>query len=115
MLDRLFQANPIISVLLTNEETPMKRFAKPVSIFVGLGFPRDVETVEEAFEILNEWVGSRSPAHEQVLAAVRAALTDDSVSGARLAFEAFAKKMGVLAPDALELAAARAADEWLSA
>ena len=93
----------------------MKPFAKPVSIFVGLGFPRDVETVDEAFEILNEWVGSRSPTHEQALSAVRAALTEGSVPLARLAFEAFTKKTGILAPDAMELAAAKAADEWLSA
>ncbi|CAM5484256.1 hypothetical protein MAUB1S_08120 [Mycolicibacterium aubagnense] len=93
----------------------MKSFAKPVYIFVGLGFPRDVESVEEAFEILNEWVGSRSPTHEQAIATVRAALGDGSVSMARLAFEAFARKTGILAPDVLELAAARAADEWLSA
>ena len=92
----------------------MKRFAKPVYIFVGLGFPRDVESVEEAFEILNEWVGSRSPTHEQALAAGRAALTDGSVAAARLAFEAFARKTGILAPETLELAAARAANEWLS-
>lgn len=93
----------------------MKPFAKPVSIFVGLGFPRDVETVEEAFEILNEWVGSRSPTHEQALAAARTALTEGNVAVARLAFEAFARKTGILAPDALELAAAKAADEWLTA
>ena len=93
----------------------MKPFTKPVSIFVGLGFPRDVETVDEAFEILTEWVGSRSPAHEQALAATHTALTDGNVSAARLAFEAFARKTGILAPDALELAAAKAADEWLTA
>ncbi len=93
----------------------MKPFAKPVSIFVGLGFPRDVETVDEAFEILTEWVGSRSPTHEQALSAVRAALAGASVPLARLAFEAFTRKTGILAPDAMELAAAKAADEWLSA
>ncbi len=93
----------------------MKPFVKPVSIFVGLGFPRDVESVEAAYEILDEWAGSRSPTHRQALAAVRGALTDGSVTVARLAFEAFARKTGILAPEALELAAAKAADEWLAA
>ncbi|MFE0019164.1 DUF982 domain-containing protein [Mesorhizobium sp. NPDC059054] len=95
--------------------SPMKSFAKPVSIFVGLGFPMDVESVEEAYEILNEWVGSRSPTHAQAFAAVGAALNGGSVSVARISFEAFARRAGILAPEALELAAAKAAEEWLSA
>ncbi len=31
----------------------MKRFAQSVSIFVDLGFPREVESVDQDFEILN--------------------------------------------------------------
>jgi hypothetical protein len=29
-----------------------QRFAEPVSIFVGLGFPYDVETAEQAYRVL---------------------------------------------------------------
>lgn len=93
----------------------MTLFARPVPIFVGLGFPMDVESVEAAFEVLNEWSGSRGIAHAEALAAVRAALIGGSVSTAHSSFEAFASKVGVLAPEALELAAIRAAEEWLSA
>lgn len=93
----------------------MTLFARPVPIFVGLGFPMDVESVEAAFEVLNEWSGSRGFAHAAALAAVRAALLGGSVSAAHTAFEAFASKVGILAPEALEIAAMRAAEEWLSA
>lgn len=93
----------------------MTLFARPVPIFVGLGFPMDVESVEAAFEVLNEWSGSRGFAHAAALAAVRAALLGGSVSTAQSAFEAFASKVGILAPEALEIAAMRAAEEWLSA
>lgn len=92
----------------------MMLFAQPVPIFVGLGFPHDVNSVEEALEVLNEWAGSRGSAHADAFAAVSAAIGGSSVSAARLAFEAFASKAGILAPDALELAAKKAAEAWLS-
>lgn len=91
----------------------MTLFPRPVPIFVGLGFPMVVESVEDAYEVLNEWTGSRSPTHAQALSAVGAALNGGSVSVARISFEAFASKAGILAPEALDLAAAKAAEEWL--
>ena len=30
-------------------------FPQPISIFVGLGFPREVGDVLEAYKLLNEW------------------------------------------------------------
>ncbi|MEQ1954385.1 DUF982 domain-containing protein [Mesorhizobium sp. CN2-181] len=92
------------------------RFAQPVSIFVGLGFPRDVETPQEAFQVLNEWAGSRGPTHAMALNVCRMALGDEmSIEAARIAFEAFAEARGMLAPDAMIDAAKRASDEWLPA
>lgn len=91
------------------------RFDKPVSVFVGLGFPRDVETVWQAYELLNDWP-HRGPAHAAALDACRAGLNGDvDADTVRGVFEAFARKAGILAPDALELAAADYAREWLSA
>ena len=50
-----------------------KLFAQPVSIIVGLGFPRQIDTVSEAFQVLNEWNGARSPTHAMALKQCRAA------------------------------------------
>jgi hypothetical protein len=91
-----------------------KHFSQRVEIFVGLGFPREVDTVGEAFEVLNEWSGRRGPRHAQALSRCRSALTNDvDVETARTAFEAFARARGILAPEALTAAANEAAREWL--
>jgi hypothetical protein len=92
------------------------RFAQPVSIFIGLGFPHDVESASEAYRVLNEWTGGRGPAHTFALDICRAAMAgQDKPENARLAFEAFARSRGILAPDALVETASRAAEEWLAA
>ena len=94
----------------------MEAFARPVHIFVGLGFPYEVSSVQEAYQVLSEWTGSRSPTYQATLAICQSALLGEKDSEAvRFAFEAFAKSRGILAPDALDLAAARAADEWMTA
>jgi hypothetical protein len=95
----------------------IRRFDRPVSIFVGLGFPRDVETVLEAYQVLTEWpAASRGAAHERALVRCRAALADGGdVQGVRTAFETFARERGILAPDALTASAKAAAREWLGA
>jgi hypothetical protein len=94
----------------------MQKFLQPVPIFVGLGFPYDVETPLDALRVLDEWAGSRGPAHTMAKAVCRAALAGDAdVDAARIAFEAFAKSRGILAPEALEAAAAQyAAEEWIA-
>ncbi|TWG93788.1 uncharacterized protein DUF982 [Mesorhizobium sp. J18] len=94
----------------------MTTFTRPVSIFVGLGFPRDVETVQEAWEVLHEWNGARGPTYAAALLACRSALAGKlTTKKARDAFVAFAKAAGILAPDALETATTRAAQDWLAA
>lgn len=93
----------------------VSRFTQPVSIFVGLGFAREIETVGQAFEMLNEWTGARGPAYATALGVCRKALEDGGdIETARFAFETFASSRGILAPDALVLAARQAADEWLT-
>jgi hypothetical protein len=94
-----------------------KRFDRPVSIFVGLGFPHDVETVLEAYQVLTEWpAASHNPAYERALACCRAGLADEAdAQSVRAAFETFARERGILAPDALAASAKAAASEWLGA
>jgi hypothetical protein len=89
------------------------RFAQPVSIFIGLGFPREIETVSEAFQVLNEWDGVRTPTHATALNVCHASCAGEvDVEVARVAFEAFARARGILAPDALATAAKQVVDEW---
>ena len=93
----------------------VRRFDTPVAIFVGLGFPREVETVFDAFKVLNEWPASgRGPDHQAALEACRAALTSSaSATLARQSFEAFARGRDILAPDALAAAARDYARQWM--
>jgi hypothetical protein len=91
-------------------------FSAPVSIFVGLGFPYEVENAWQACVMLMEWAGSRGPAHAMALTRCREASTGaGDLETARLAFEAFAREVCILAPDALDISAANAAKEWLPA
>ena len=87
-------------------------FSRPVPIFVGLGFPYDVENAWQACQFLIEWSGSRGPAHAAALARCRSTSAGEGET-ARLAFEAFAHKAGILAPEAIETAIADAAKNWL--
>ena len=92
------------------------KFDRPVAIFVGLGFPRDVETALDAFQVLNEWPNrGRGLDHHAALEACRAALTGSDVAMARQAFEAFVHDRNILAPDALAVTANKFAGEWLRA
>lgn len=84
---------------------PVICFKKPVFIFVGLGFPRKVESIWDAFVVLNEWP-TRGPEHEAVLNACRAGMSGKfDAERIREAFEAFAREAGILMPDALERSA----------
>ena len=76
-------------------------FSHPVNVFVGLGFPYEISSLMEACQVLDEWSGSRTSTYEATSAACRAALAGKTdVEAARLAFEAFARAGGILAPDA---------------
>ncbi|PSJ51380.1 DUF982 domain-containing protein [Pseudaminobacter soli (ex Li et al. 2025)] len=91
-----------------------KRFSQPVEIYVGVGSPRVIENVGQAYDVLNQWGGSRGPGHAQALSNCHSALTNDgNVGAARVAFVAFARARGILVPDALTAAMTEAVREWL--
>jgi SH3-like domain-containing protein len=89
-------------------------FRHPVHVFVGLGFPHEVRSVFEAYRVLEDCSGSRGSEHSEALAACRSALLRrENTEAARVAFENFARARGILAPEAIDVAAARHAEEWL--
>lgn len=94
----------------------VQKFDQPVSIFVGLGFPCDVASPLEAFELLNEWSGKRGELHSAALSLCRQATTGGAdTKAARAALEAFARSRGILAEDAFINTAQRASEEWMPA
>jgi hypothetical protein len=71
-------------------------FIKPVLVWVGLGFPRQLNTVADAYQFLMEWCGN-SPEQKAALRACKAALAGDvDTETARSAFTAFAGKKDIL-------------------
>ena len=92
-------------------------FSEPVSIFVGLGFPREVGDVLEAYKILNEWPqSSRDAGHLEALHTCAAVLGGHGTTvEARRALETFASEHGILAPEGLQRSANRIGQEWLLA
>ena len=78
---------------------PRISFLRPLSIFVGLGVPREIGDVLEAYQLLNEWPqGGRGPAHLMALHTCAAVLGGHgTATDARDAFEAFAADRGILA------------------
>ncbi|UCI21335.1 DUF982 domain-containing protein [Mesorhizobium sp. B2-1-8] len=92
-----------------------KRFTRPIQVIVELGFAHEVSSVMDAYQLLDEWVGVRSPTHAATLALFRSALADDKdAETARLAFEAFARSRGIPGQDAIE-SFGGAAEDWMTA
>ena len=91
-------------------------FKQPVPIFVGLGFPHQVESVGEAHQILSDWpTASRGFDHAVALDACRSALAGEVDSDtARSVFERFARRRGILAPEAMAASASQLASEWFN-
>jgi hypothetical protein len=76
-------------------------FMKPVLVWVGLGFPRQLNTVADAYQFLMEWCGN-SPEQKAALRACKAALAGDvDTETARGVFNAFARKKDILLEDAM--------------
>ncbi|NGN43133.1 DUF982 domain-containing protein [Mesorhizobium sp. CGMCC 1.15528] len=89
------------------------KFDQPLSIFVGLGFPRDVETVLDAYDILLEWNGIPDLDYHGALEVCRKAINDErTAADVREAFENFARNKGILSEEALDRAASSLAREW---
>jgi len=86
------------------------QFQHAVRVLVGLGFPTDIQSVKDAFALLDEWPPSkRNAAHGIALNACRAALAGEvDAETARSTFVAFARRMDLLVPAAADMVAARA-------
>ena len=71
-------------------------FEKPVRVWVGLGFPRQLNTVVDAYQFVVDWCGN-SPEQKAAIRACKAALTGDvDAETARGVFIAFARKKDIL-------------------
>ncbi|MGN6304275.1 MAG: DUF982 domain-containing protein [Mesorhizobium sp.] len=89
------------------------KFDQPVSVFVGLGFPREVSTVLDAYDILIEWNGIPDLDHAGAIEVCRKALSGKrDGEDARKAFEGFALNKGILAEEAYDRAVDNLAHEW---
>ena len=76
-----------------------KSFEKPVRVWVGLGFPRQLNTVADAYQFAVEWCGN-SPEQKAAIRACKAALVGDvDPETARGVFTAFARKKDILMED----------------
>lgn len=74
-------------------------FEKPVRVLVGLGFPKQINTVVDAYQTFLEWCGN-SPEQKAAMRACKAALAGDiDAETARGVFVAFAKKKDILVED----------------
>lgn len=74
-------------------------FEKPIRVLVGLGFPRQLNTVVDAYQFAMEWCGN-SPEQRAAIRACKAALSGDvDAETARDIFMAFARKKGILVQD----------------
>lgn len=83
-------------------------FEKPIRVLVGLGQPKDIRNVLDACMFLNDAPNyMRNAAHIMALKACKAALLGEvEAETARGAFEAFAGKHDLLAPEM---------DSWIAA
>ncbi len=78
-----------------------KPFEKPVRVWVGLGFPRQLNNVADAYQMLIGWCGN-SPEQKAAIRACKAALAGDvDAETARGVFLAFAKKKDILVEDGM--------------
>jgi hypothetical protein len=74
-------------------------FEKPVQVWVGLGFPRQLNSVVDAYQFAMEYCGN-SPEQRASIRACKAALTGEiDPETARGVFVAFAKNKGLFVDD----------------
>lgn len=74
-------------------------FKEPVKVWVGLGFPRQLNSVVDAYQFAMEYCGN-SPQQRAAIRACKAALTGEvDPETARGIFVAFAKKKGLIAEE----------------
>ncbi|OQM76938.1 hypothetical protein BFN67_12190 [Pseudaminobacter manganicus] len=89
------------------------KFDQPVSVFVGLGFPREVATVLDAYDLLLEWTGISDLDYHGALEVCRKALIGErTAEDVRESLVHFARRRGILSEEALDQAARNLAREW---
>ncbi|MBZ9867692.1 DUF982 domain-containing protein [Mesorhizobium sp. CA15] len=84
------------------------RFEDPVTILVGMGLPVRLETMMEAYALLQDWpAASRSSAYAIALNACKAGIAGEiDAEMVRTTLVAFARRHNILAPDIVSLAPA---------
>ena len=74
-------------------------FEKPVRVWIGLGFPRQLNSVVDAYQFLSDWCGN-SPEQRAAIRACKAALAGDiDAETARGIPVQFARKKDILVED----------------
>lgn len=84
---------------------PHIRFEEPVTVLVGMGLPVRIETVMEAYALLQDWpAASRNGARAVALNACKTGLAGEiDAETVRATFVAFARRHDILVPDAASL------------
>lgn len=76
-------------------------FEKPVRVWVGLGFPRQLSSVVDAYQFVVDWCGN-SPEQRAAIRACKAALAGEiDAETARGILMQFAKKKDILVEDGM--------------
>ncbi|MBN9255090.1 MULTISPECIES: DUF982 domain-containing protein [unclassified Mesorhizobium] len=76
-------------------------FEKPVRVWVGLGFPRQLNTVVDAYQFVTQWCGN-SPEQKAAIRACKAALAGEiDAETARGILVQFAKRKDILVEDGI--------------
>lgn len=77
------------------------RFEEPVTVLVGMGLPVRIETVMEAYALLQDWpAASRNSTHAVALNACKAGIAGEiDAETVRSAFVAYARRNDILVPD----------------
>lgn len=74
-------------------------FEEPVRVWVGLGFPRQINSVVDAYQFATDYCGN-SPEQKAAIRACKAALAGEvDAETARGIFVAFARKKGLMIDD----------------
>lgn len=93
------------------------QFERPVTILVGLGFPRQVDNAVEACSLLQDMAATyHGPSQGAAVKACRAAMAGEiDAETARGVFEAFARSKGILLNGPVAAAAMAAKRDLLGA
>lgn len=80
---------------------PHIRFEEPVTILVGMGLPVRIETVMEAFTLLQDWpAANQNGTHAVALNACKAGIAGEiDAETVRATFVAFARRNDILVHD----------------